>query len=141
MFFRGYKYYMLDNTLAIILVLLGGGLGSIWRYAWSGFFAERLGETFPFGTLVVNLVGSTLIGLFSGLIAHVSSGTVASLLQQFLVIGVCGGLTTFSSFSLQTYNLITEGRWLSALANILFSTGFCFVCVAIGWQIAESLRF
>ena len=141
MFVRRYKYYMLDNTLAIILVLLGGALGSIWRYAWSGFFAKRLGETFPFGTLVVNLVGSMLIGLFSGLIAHVSSGTVASLLQQFLVIGVCGGLTTFSSFSLQTYNLITEGRWLSALANIVFSTGFCLVCVAIGWQITQSLNF
>jgi len=131
----------LEGMLAIILVLLGGALGSICRYIWSGFFAERLGETFPFGTLVVNLVGSMFIGLFSGLVVHVSSGRVASLLQQFLVIGVCGGLTTFSSFSLQTYNLITEGRWLSALANILFSTGFCFVCVAIGWQIAESLRF
>ena len=132
---------MLDDAVAIGLVLLGGALGSIWRYTWSGFFARRLGETFPFGTLVVNLVGSMLIGLFSGLIAHVSSGTVASLLQQFLVIGVCGGLTTFSSFSLQTYNLITEGRWLSALANIVFSTGFCFVCVAIGWQITQSLNF
>jgi len=70
---------MLDGTLAIILVLLGGAFGSIWRYAWSGFFAERLGETFPFGTLVVNLVGSMLIGLFSGLVARVSSGAVASL--------------------------------------------------------------
>src|ERR1700747_93339 len=108
---------MLDGTLAIILVLLGGALGSIWRYAWSGFFAKRFGETFPFGTFIVNLVGSMLIGLFSGLVARVSSGTVAAPLQEFLVVGVCGGLTTFSSFSLQTYNLITEGRWLSALAN------------------------
>ena len=132
---------MLDGTLAIILVLLGGAFGSIWRYAWSGFFAERLGETFPFGTLVVNLVGSMLIGLFSGLVARVSSGAVASLVQQFLIVGVCGGLTTFSSFSLQTYNLITEGRWVSALANIVFSTGFCLVCVAIGWQITQSLNF
>jgi CrcB protein len=131
----------LEGMLAIILVLLGGALGSIWRYTWSGFFAERLGETFPFGTLAVNLVGSMLIGVFSGLVVHASSGRVASLLQQFLVIGVCGGLTTFSSFSLQTYNLITEGRWLSALANILFSTGFCFICVAIGWQLTEWLRF
>jgi CrcB protein len=132
---------MLDSTLAVILVLLGGALGSIWRYTWSGFFAERLGETFPFGTLVVNVVGSALIGLFSGLVVRVSSGAVASLLQQFLVVGVCGGLTTFSSFSPETYNLITEGRWLSALANIVFSTGFCFVCVAIGWQITQSLNF
>jgi fluoride exporter len=128
---------MLDGALAIILVLLGGAFGSILRYVWSGFFAERLGETFPFGTLVVNLVGSALIGLFSGFVARVSSGAIALLLQQFLVFGICGGLTTFSSFSLQTYNLITEGRWLSALANIVFSTGLCLVCVAIGWQMAQ----
>src|SRR5262245_35948476 len=132
---------MLDITLPIILVLLGVAFGSIWRYAWSGFIAQRLGETFPYGTLVVNVVGSALIGLFSGIVMRVSSGGVASLLQQFLVVGICGGLTTFSSFSLQTYNLITEGRWLSALANIVFSTGFCFVCVAIGWQITQSLNF
>jgi fluoride exporter len=128
---------MRDGTLAIIVVLAGGALGSMWRYSWSGFIAQRLGETFPFGTLAVNLAGSMLIGVFSGLLAHVSSGTAAALLQQFLIIGVCGGLTTFSSFSLQTYNLIANGRWLAALANIVFSTGFCFVCVAIGWQITQ----
>jgi CrcB protein len=122
--------------LAIILVLLGGAIGSMWRFSWSGFVAERLGETFPFGTLVVNLVGSMLIGVFSGVVARVSNSAIAAALQQFLVIGICGGLTTFSSFSLQTYNLIAEGRWLSGLANIIFSTGFCFVCVAIGWQFA-----
>jgi CrcB protein len=123
------------------MVLLGGALGSMWRYSWSGFVAQRLGETFPFGTLFVNLVGSTFIGVFSGLVGYVSSSTVATLLQQFLIVGVCGGLTTFSSFSLQTYNLIANGRWLSALANIVFSTGFCFACVAIGWQITQWINF
>jgi CrcB protein len=83
------------------------------------------------------MVGSMLIGVFSGAIARVSSGADAPLLQQFLVIGVCGGLTTFSSFSLQTYNLVAEGRWVSALANILFSTGFCLACVAMGWQVTQ----
>jgi len=122
--------------LAIILVLLGGAIGSMWRFSWSGFVAERLGETFPFGTLVVNLVGSMLIGVFSCVVARVSNIAIAAALQQFLVIGICGGLTTFSSFSLQTYNLFAEGRRWSALANIIFSTGFCFVCVAIGWQFA-----
>jgi CrcB protein len=109
----------------------------MWRYWWSGFVAQRLGETFPFGTLVVNTVGSTLIGVFAGAIARVSSSAEATLLQQFLMIGVCGGLTTFSSFSLQTYNLFAEGRWLSALANILFSTAVCLGCVAMGWRMTQ----
>src|SRR4029077_20829679 len=93
-----------------------------------------------FGTLVVNLVGSALIGVFSGVVGHVSNSATAAMLQQFLVVGIRGGLTTFSSFSLQTYNLIAEGRWLSALANIIFSTGFCFVCLAIGWQFTQWLN-
>jgi CrcB protein len=127
--------------LAILLVFLGGAVGSMWRYWWSGLIAQRFGETFPFGTLVVNLVGSTIVGLCSGLLVHVSNGSIASALQQLLVVGICGGLTTFSSFSLQTYNLIAEGRWLSALSNIVFSTGLSFGCVALGWQLAQAVNF
>jgi len=132
---------MLDGLLAIILVFLGGAIGSIWRYSWSGFVAKRLGENFPFGTLIVNLLGSVLIGIFSALLVHHSTGALTVLLKQFLIIGVCGGLTTFSSFSLQTYNLMVEGRWLSALANIVFSTGCCLACVAIGWQSTRWVNF
>src|SRR6202012_1068639 len=104
---------------------------------WSGLIAQRFGETFPFGTLVVNLVGSTIAGLCSGLLVHVANGSIASALQQLVVIGICGGLTTFSSFSLQTYNLIAEGRWLSALSNIVFSTGLCLGGVALGWRMTQ----
>ena len=127
--------------LAIVLVFLGGAIGSIWRYWWSGFVAERIGEVFPFGTLVVNLTGSTIIGAFSGLLAHVSNSSIATPLQQLLVVGVCGGLTTFSSFSLQTWNLLADGRWFSALVNIVCSTGFCLLCVAVGWQVVQGLNF
>src|ERR1700692_514393 len=102
--------------LAIVLVFLGGAAGSIWRYWWSGLVAQRFGETFPFGTLVVNVVGSILVGVCSGLLIHISNTSIAIALQQLLWIGVCGGLTTFSSFSLQTFSLIADGRWLSALA-------------------------
>ena len=122
-------------VLAIALVFLGGAIGSVWRYWWSGLVAQRFGETFPFGTLVVNVVGSILAGAFSGLLIHLSNNSLASALQQLLVVGVCGGLTTFSSFSLQTFNLIAEGRWLLALSNIVFSTGLSYGCVALGWQI------
>ena len=128
-------------SLAILLVFLGGAVGSMWRYWWSGLVAERFGETFPFGTLVVNIVGSTLIGAFSGLVLHAANERLSAALQQLLIVGVCGGLTTFSSFSLQTYDLIVEGRWWSALAYIVLSTGLCLGCVAVGWQVTEGIRF
>ena len=127
--------------LAILLVFLGGAAGSMWRFWWSGLIAQRFGETFPFGTLVVNMVGSTIIGIVAGFLMHVSNSVIASALQQLLAVGICGGLTTFSSFSLQTYNLIVDGRWLSALSNIVFSTGLCLGCVALGWQITQGIQF
>jgi fluoride exporter len=127
--------------LAIVLVFLGGAAGSMWRYWWSGLVAQRFGETFPFGTLVVNIVGSVLIGVFSGLLAHLSNSSVATALQQLLIVGICGGLTTFSSFSLQTFTLIADGRWLSALSNILFSTGLSLGSVAFGWQMVQGIHY
>ena len=126
--------------LAIVLVFFGGALGSMWRYWWSGLIAQRFGETFPFGTLTVNIVGSILIGIFAGLVTHIANGLIAAALLQFLVVGICGGLTTFSSFSLQTYSLIVEGRWLSALSNIIFSTGLSLGGVAFGWQITQGVN-
>jgi fluoride exporter len=127
-------------VLAIVLVFLGGAAGSMWRYWWSGLIAQRFGETFPLGTLVVNIVGSILIGVFSGFLTHLANSMIATALLQLLVVGVCGGLTTFSSFSLQTYSLIAEGRWLSALSNIVFSTGLSFGGVAFGWQITQGIN-
>jgi fluoride exporter len=128
-------------VLAMVLVFLGGAAGSMWRFWWSGLVAQRFGETFPFGTLVVNTVGSILVGLFAGFLMHVSNSSLASGLQQLLVIGICGGLTTFSSFGLQTFNLIANRRWLLALSNIVFSTGLSFGSVALGWQITQIINF
>jgi CrcB protein len=123
--------------LAIALVFLGGAAGSMWRYWWVGLVTQHLGETFPFGTLVVNISGSILAGVFSGFLMHVANSNLASALQQLLVIGICGGFTTFSSFSLQTFTLMVDRRWLLALSNIVLSTGLSFGSVALGWQIAQ----
>jgi fluoride exporter len=127
--------------LAIVLVFLGGAIGSMWRFWWSGLVAQRFGETFPFGTLVVNMVGSTIIGIVAGLLMQVANRDIATALQQLLAVGICGGLTTFSSLSLQTYNLIVDRRWLSALSNMVFSTGLCLGCVAVGWQVTRGIHF
>jgi CrcB protein len=125
---------MMHLALIILLVFGGGAIGSAWRYWWSGIVAERFGETFPFGTLVVNVVGSLLIGLFAGAMSHHSRD--AAWLQPLLIVGLCGGLTTFSSFSLQTWNLLQSRRWGLALVNIVLSTALCFGWVAVGWQLA-----
>jgi CrcB protein len=123
--------------LGILLVFIGGAVGTMGRYWLSGWIAQRFGETFPFGTLVVNVIASGIIGVLSGFLLHTTNTAVATALQQLVSIGVCGGLSTFSSFSLQTWNLIMQGRWLAAIANILISTGFCLLGVAIGWQAVQ----
>jgi CrcB protein len=127
--------------LPTLLVFIGGALGSMWRFWWSGWIAERFGETFPFGTLVVNVVASGLIGVISGAVLRLGSTEMAAGLQQFLAVGVCGGLSTFSSFSLQTWNLLTERRWLAAIVNMIVSTIVCFASVALGWQAALMAHF
>jgi fluoride exporter len=121
--------------LATVLVFIGGVLGSLWRFWWSGLVARHFGETFPFGTLVVNIIASLLLGMISGFLAHVADRQLATSLHQLLAIGVCGGLSTFSSLSLQTWNLLLERRWFAALVNIVVSTVLCFAGVALGWHL------
>jgi CrcB protein len=121
--------------LAMVLVFIGGMLGTVWRFWLSGLIARRFGETFPFGTLTVNIVASVFLGLLSGFLAHMADRQLATALQQLVAIGVCGGLSTFSSFSLQTWNLLLERRWLVAILNMLVSTALCYAGVVLGWQI------
>ena len=121
--------------LAAVLVFIGGMVGSVWRFWLSGLIARHFGETFPFGTLAVNIMASVLLGLISGFLAHLVDRQLATGLQQLLAVGFCGGLSTFSSFSLQTWNLLLERRWVGALLNIFVSTALCFAGIVFGWQI------
>jgi CrcB protein len=124
---------MMRLVLIILLVFGGGAIGSVWRYWLSGVVAERFGEVFPLGTLVVNVIGSLLIGLFAGALSHHPKPNIW--LEPFLIIGICGGLTTFSSFSLQTWTLLRSERWGLALLNIVLSTALCLGCVGLGWLV------
>jgi CrcB protein len=126
-------------VLTFFLVFVGGAIGSMCRFWLSGFIAERFGETFPYGTLIVNLVGSWIIGFAAGWIAHFNEPFWASAAKQLLMVGICGGLTTFSSFSLQTWNLMLSRRWASAFTNILVSTILCLALVAVGWDLGQRL--
>ena len=118
--------------LSYIWVGLGGAIGSVARFWISGVVAERYGQTFPFGTLAVNVSGSLIIGAFAALTDPQGRWLVSPSLRQFFMIGVCGGYTTFSSFSLQTLALAQDGEWFRAMANSIASFVFCLLAVWLG---------
>jgi len=128
--------------LAYLWVALGGALGSVARYGIGGLVAERFGQTFPWGTLFVNVTGSFVIGVLGAL--TLPEGRLAPssrvLATQLLITGLCGGYTTFSSFSLQTLNLLRDGEWLYAGGNVLLSVVLCLVAVWLGFLLGSALN-
>lgn len=125
--------------LTYLWIAIGGALGSVGRYWLNGVVAARFGETFPMGTVAVNVAGSFVIGVLAALtVAEGRMGAEArGFTTQFLMIGVCGGFTTFSSFTLQTLNLVREREWLYAGGNILASVIFCLVATWLGYMLGS----
>jgi CrcB protein len=115
---------------------LGSALGGMARYWCSGVMARFVGETFPWGTLFVNVIGSLIIGFFATLSAPDGRLFVDATTRQFVMLGFLGGYTTFSSFSLQTLNLMNDGEWLYAGFNIGISVVLCLLAVWIGHLLA-----
>ncbi len=113
-------------------IFLGGGIGSVARYWISGAVANAFGQTFPWGTLLVNISGSFVIGLFAALTSPDGRWLVSGSVREFFMLGICGGYTTFSSFSLQTLNLAEDGEWFRAGANCVLSLVLCLVAVWLG---------
>lgn len=122
--------------LNYVLVALGGALGSILRFWLSGLVADRFGQTFPWGTLLVNVSGSLAIGFFGTVTGPDGRWLVAPSARIFFMAGVCGGYTTFSSFSIQTLELLRDREWLYAGLNALLSFGLCMVAVWLGHLVA-----
>ena len=114
-------------------VIIGSALGGMARYGISGTVARRLGATFPWGTLAVNVSGSFVIGLFAALVAPGGALGGERMVGAFVMTGLCGGYTTFSSFSLQTLNLARDGQWPRVLANIIASAASCLLAVWAGF--------
>jgi CrcB protein len=102
------------------------------RFWISGVVARHFGETFPWGTIFVNVTGSFVIGLFVALTGPDGRLLVSPRFGQFFTLGLCGGYTTFSSFSLQTLNLVREGQWGAAGWNITLSLALCLVAIWLG---------
>ena len=123
-----------------VWIFTGGGLGSLARWGLSGFVANRFGETFPWGTLLVNITGCFVIGLFATATGPDGRWMAPAVFRQFFMLGVCGGYTTFSSFSLQTLNLAEDGEWFRAGANAVLSLVLCLVGVWLGHVLAMELN-
>lgn len=122
------------NFQLYLAIAAGGALGTVGRYFLSGVVANAFGETFPWGTLIINVTGSFLIGLFAT-VTEPPGGRwpVTSEGRQFFMVGICGGYTTFSAFSLQTLRLTQYGEWYRAGGNVAGSVALCLVAVWLGY--------
>ena len=124
----------------LLSVVLGSALGGVSRYFLSGMIARGFGETFPWGTLVVNVTGAFVIGVFGGLATDNAALLGSPDLWLFAVTGFCGGYTTVSSFSLQTLALARDGEGFRATAYVAVSVVLCLLAVATGFASVGGLK-
>jgi fluoride exporter len=126
--------------MSYLCVAFGAAIGGSARYAVSGIVANWMGATFPWGTLLINISGSFVIGIFNTLTAPDGILLVPTNFRILVMVGVCGGYTTFSSFSLESLNLMRNGEWLSAGSYILASVVCCLIGVWLGHVAAIELN-
>lgn len=125
---------------AYLIVGIGSAIGGVARYA-SGILSVILwGTGFPWGTIIINIIGSFVIGAFATLTGPDGRILVGAQGRRFVMVGLCGGYTTFSSFSLETLDLVRSGRPLAAGANVGLSLMLCLAAVAIGHLIARRVN-
>ena len=126
--------------ITYLWIAMGGALGSMARYACSSLVAAHFGETFPLGTLIINVLGSFVIGFFATLTGPDGRFMAPGDIRQFVMVGICGGYTTFSSFSLQTLALTQDGEWLRAGLNVTASVVLCLLAVWLGYVAAAAIN-
>jgi len=132
---------MAETLKSYMWVGIGSAFGGMARFWVSGVVATAVGQKFPWGTIVINITGSMVIGILYALtLPDGRLNTSRILVLQLLMIGVCGGYTTFSSFSLQTLTLAREGQWLWAGGNILISVAACLIAVWLGFMLGEVIN-
>jgi CrcB protein len=127
------------NLQTCLIVALGGAVGTFGRYALA-LLAAPISLDLPWGTILINVAGSFVIGFFGTLTLSHGRFPVSENLRLFVMVGVCGGFTTFSSFSLQTFDLMRAGAVTRASINIGLSVALCLGAVAIGHLLAARLN-
>jgi fluoride exporter len=120
-------------------VALGSALGGMSRYWLGGVVARGLGEDFPYGTLLINIVGSFVIGFFATLTLPDGPRPASLDTRLFVMVGLCGGFTTFSSFSLQTFELLRSGESIRAASYIVASVLLCLLGTTLGHALAAGI--
>lgn len=121
----------------VLAIAAGGAIGSVLRFWMSNGVHALLGRAFPYGTLLVNVAGCLLMGfLFVVLLERLSD---AAVLRAGVLTGLLGGFTTFSAFSMETFNLVEEGAWVRAGLNVGASVVLCFAATWIGVLLARQL--
>jgi fluoride exporter len=121
-------------------IAFGSGIGGVCRYVLGGWVARQAGAAFPWGTLLVNILGCTFIGWFAAMTGPDGRILASTRTRQFVMVGICGGFTTFSSFSLETLNLLRDGEAGRAVANISLSVGLCMLGVWLGHLLATTMN-
>ena len=123
--------------MAYLWIALGAVVGASARYFLSGFIAKALPSSFPYGTLIINITGSLLLGFF---LAWTSERVLIDPRWRLLIaIGFCGSYTTFSSYAFETFALVEQGQWLLMGLNIIASNLLCLVSVLAGVTLARWL--
>lgn len=123
----------------LLVVCAGGFLGTGARYGLNGWVAHRFGETFPWGTLTVNVLGSFAVGVLYFACGPDSPMIVSATARQFLLAGILGGFTTFSSFSIQTLNLLKDGELAAACGNVIGSVLLGLLAAYAGDALARAV--
>jgi CrcB protein len=128
----------MNGPLASYLaVAVGGALGSMARFWMTGVMTALTGPRYPWGTLLINVLGSGVIGLVAGIALTPERVWLHPNLRIFLMTGVCGGFTTFSAFSLQTLELIQTGDVMPAFAYMVASVVLCVAFTWAGWSLGR----
>jgi len=123
-------------AIRLLYVVIGGGLGALLRYLISAVIQKQSASLFPYGTLVVNLIGALAIGFLWELFQNF---TISTNIRVLIFMGILGGFTTFSTFSLETFNLLKDRQYMTALLNIVASNLFCIILVFAGSFMARFL--
>ena len=124
---------------AYLWIALGSAMGGMARYWCTGLVADEIGGAFPWGTLAVNVIGSFAIGAFAAAMAE-ARWALSPNVQRFVTVGILGGFTTFSAFSLQTLDLLRAGDWWRGSGNVALSIVLCLVAVWAGHALVTAAQ-